>query len=134
LTGVEGGQIAPLGKFRVTGTGFVPNQLLNNAEAQHELDANVGYNSMPKDKQWTAMNHRMEKDWDKLREGNFLYLEQAGKTWRAYVEDCGITPNGLSLDFIAPPDIAPGPIDLTMSVRMNGKEVAKTPKFTATVQ
>jgi hypothetical protein len=134
LTGIESGHITPLGTFRVFGTGFVPNQLLDNADAQRELDANIGYSKMEKPAQWTAMNHRMEKDWDKLGEGNFLYLEQAGKTWRSYVEGCGITPQGLSLDFNAPPDLKPGPVAISMSVRMGGKEVTRTNKFIADVQ
>jgi hypothetical protein len=134
LTGVEGGHLSALQKFRVVGTGFVPNQLLNNAQAQKELDANVGYNSMAKAEQWTVMNHRMEKDWDKLDAGNYLYIEQSGKTWRAFVEGCGITASGLSLDFVAPPDIAPGPATLSLSVRMAGKEVTKTAPLAVTVQ
>jgi hypothetical protein len=134
LLSVESGSISPLGTFRVIGTGFVPNQLLDNAQAQQELDANIGYHKLTRSAQWTAMNHRMEKDWDKLQEGNFLYLEQGGKTWRSYVEGCGITPAGLSLDFAAPPDILPGPIAVSMSVRMAGKEVTRTQPLNVRVQ
>lgn len=134
ILSVESGSIAPLGSFRVIGTGFVPNQLLGNAQAQQELDANIGYNKMTRSAQWTAMNHRMEKDWDKLAEGNFLYLEQSGKTWRSYVEGCGITAAGLTLDFVAPPDLQPGPVAISMSVRMSGKEMTRTAPVTVTVQ
>jgi hypothetical protein len=134
LSSVENNHITPLGAFRVLGTGFVPNDLLNNAQAKAELDANIGYSKMGKAEQWTAMNHRIQKDWDKLDQGNFLYLEQGGQTWRAFVEGCGITPGGLALDFIAPPDLKPGPVKLSMSVRMAGKEVTRTNTLSVNVE
>jgi hypothetical protein len=139
LTGVEGGVIKPLAKFRIIGDGFVPEGSVNQEKAREELEQNIGLSKLSPAEQWTALNHRIMKDWDKLPTGNFLYLEQGGKTWRGFVETCGITwtadhPSaGMTLDFIAPPDIQPGPISLTLGIRMNGKEVFKTAPLNSVV-
>jgi hypothetical protein len=133
LLGVEGNAIKPLGKFRVIGEGYVPEGFVDEKKARQELEANVGLSSMTPAQQWTAVNHRLMKDWDKLTEGNFLYLEQNGKTWRGFVHDCGITPQGMTLEFQAPPDIVAGPISLQMGIRMNGTDVFKTAPITVNV-
>lgn len=133
LTGVEGGIIQPLRTFRVSGNGFVPEGSVNEKKARAELEENIGLSKLSPAEQWTALNHRIMKDWDKLPTGNFLYLEQGGKSWRGFVENCGITPAGMTLEFIAPPDIVSGPITLTLGIRMNGAEVLKTSPITATV-
>ncbi|MFI5200875.1 MAG: hypothetical protein ACHQNE_00625 [Candidatus Kapaibacterium sp.] len=138
LTGVEGGTIKPLENFRLIGDGFVPEGSINEKKARAELEQNIGLSHLSPAEQWTAVNHRIMKDWDKLPTGNFLYLEQGGKTWRGFVETCGIsatsgTPAGMTLEFNAPPDIQPGPITLTLGIRMNGAEVLKTAPITATV-
>ena len=144
LTSVEGGIIKPLANFRVIGDGFVPEGSVNEKKARAELEQNIGLSHLSPAEQWTAVNHRIMKDWDKLPTGNFLYLEQGGKSWRSFVESCGLstageasatsgTAAGMTLEFSAPPDIQPGPITLTLGIRMNGAEVFKTAPITATV-
>ena len=133
LLGLDGIAIKPLENFRVLGEGFVPEGFVDEKKARQELEANIGLSSLPKGEQWTAVNHRIMKDWDKLTEGNFLYIEQNGKTWRSFVESCGLTPKGMTLEFQAPPDIAAGQINLSLGVRMNGSEVFKTAPITVTV-
>ena len=139
IAGVEGGvddrssTIKPLTKFRVIGDGFVPEGSVNEKKAREELEENIGLSKLSPAEQWTALNHRIMKDWDKLPTGNFLYLEQGGKSWRCFAETCGITPAGMTLEFTAPPDIVPGSITLTLGIRMNGAEVFKTSPVSATV-
>jgi hypothetical protein len=133
LLGVEGNAIKPLGKFRVIGEGYVPEGFVDEKKAREELEANVGLSSKTPAQQWDFLNHRLMKDWDKLTEGNFLYLEQNGKTWRGFVETCGITPQGMTLEFVAPPDMVAGPINLQMGIRMNGADVFKTAPITVNV-
>ncbi len=139
LTSVIGGIMKPLEKFRVLGNGFVPEGSVNEKKARAELEQNLGLSHLPPAEQWTDLNHRIMSEWDKLPTGNFLYYKQGTKTWRGFVETCGITaasamhPAGMTLEFVAPPDIQPGPITLTLGIRMNGMEVLKTPPITATV-
>ena len=73
------------------------------------------------------------KDWDKLSSGNFLYVEQGGKSWRCFVENCGITLDGMTLEFTAPPDLQPGSATLTLGIRMNGAEALRTAPITVNV-
>jgi hypothetical protein len=134
LMKVEGGTIHPLAKFRVVGDGFVPEVSVDEKAARAELEENIGLSKLSPAEQWTAVNHRIMKDWDKLPEGNFLYIEQGGKSWRCFVENCGITTDGMSLEFTAPPDVAPGPVSLTLGIRMNATEVARTAPITANVE
>jgi hypothetical protein len=134
LTGVEGGSITPLGTFRVIGDGFLPTESnLDTKPAITELEDNIGYSKLPKAEQWTALNHRIMSDWDRIPEGDFLTIEQSGKTWRTFVQQCGLAPSGMTLDFGAPPDIQPGPATLTLSLRMNGQEVMKTAPLAVTI-
>lgn len=133
LRNVEGGSIHPLATFVVVGDGFVPELSVDEKAARAELEQNIGLSKLSPAEQWTAVNHRIMKDWDKLPEGNFLYIEQGGKSWRCFVEECGITVDGMTLSFVAPPDIQPGPATLTLGIRMNGAEVARTAPITAMV-
>jgi hypothetical protein len=133
LVKVDGGMIHPLTNFRVIGDGFVPEGFVDEKSAREELEQNIGLSKLSPAEQWTAVNHRIMKDWDKLSGGNFLYIEQAGKSWRCFVENCGITPDGMSLEFTAPPDLVPGPATLTLGIRMNNAEVMRTAPMTATV-
>jgi hypothetical protein len=133
LIKVEGGNLHSLANFRVIGDGFVPEGFVSEKDARSELEQNIGLSKLTPAEQWTAVNHRIMKDWDKLPEGNFLYIEQSGKSWRCFVENCGITLEGMSLEFTAPPDLAPGPATLTLGIRMNSSEVAHTTPITATV-
>jgi len=134
LLKVEGGSIHPLGKFRVVGDGFVPEGFVDEKSARAELEENIGLSKLSPSEQWIAVNHRVMKDWDKLSSGNFLYIDQGGKSWRCFVESCGITTDGMALEFTAPPDVSSGPASLTLGIRMNGSEVMRTAPITATVQ
>ena len=134
LLKVDGGSIHPLAKFRVIGDGFVPEGSVDEKTAREELEQNIGLSKLSPAEQWTAVNHRIMKDWDKLPEGNFLYIEQGGKSWRCFVENCGITIDGMSLEFTAPPDLAPGPATLTLGIRMNSAEVMRSAPITANVE
>ncbi len=133
LVKVEGGVIHPLGTFRVIGEGFVPEGFVDEKSAREELEQNIGLSKLSPAEQWTAINHRIMKDWDKLSSGNFLYIDQAGKSWRCFVENCGITSDGMSLEFTAPPDMQPGPVSITLGIRMNSAEVMRTAPITVTV-
>jgi hypothetical protein len=137
LTIVDGGMIKPLGRFSVMGDGFSPEGFVDEKKAREELEGNIGLSTLSPAQQWIAVNHRIMKDWDKLSGGNFLYLEQSGKTWRCFVENCGITMVGntpsMLLEFTAPPDIAAGPVALSLGIRMNGAEVEKTVPINTTV-
>jgi hypothetical protein len=133
LSKVDGGILHPLANFRIIGDGFVPEGFVDEKDARSELEQNIGLSKLSPAEQWTAVNHRIMKDWDKLTGGNFLYIEQGGKSWRCFVESCGITSDGMSLEFTAPPDIQPGPASLTLGIRMNGTEVLRTAPITATV-
>jgi hypothetical protein len=134
LIKVDGGSLHSLTNFRVIGDGFVPEGFVSEKDAREELEQNIGLSKLSPAEQWTAVNHRIMKDWDKLPEGNFLYIEQGGKTWRCFVESCGITVDGMSLEFTAPPDLASGPVTLTLGIRMNSSEVARTAPITANVE
>lgn len=133
LVSVAGGAIHPLANFRVIGDGFVPEGFVDEKQARAELEQNIGLSKLSPAEQWTALNHRIMKDWDKLPQGNFLYIEQGGKSWRCFVETCGISIDGMSLEFNAPPDIQPGPATLTLGIRMNGAEILRTAPITANV-
>jgi len=133
LIGVEGNVVKPLGKFRVIGEGYVPEGFVDEKKAREELEANIGLSSKTPAQQWDFLNRRLMKDWDKLTEGNFLYMEQNGKTWRGFVETCGLTPQGMTLEFVAPPDIVAGPLKLMLGIRMNGADVMKTEPITVNV-
>ncbi|HEY3874385.1 MAG TPA: hypothetical protein VGM92_02830 [Candidatus Kapabacteria bacterium] len=137
LLKVEGtagaGTLKPLTKFHVIGDGFVPEGFVDEKGARAELEQNINLSKLSPAEQWIELNRRIMKDWDKLAEGNFLYLEQGSKTWRCFVENCGITADGMSLEFTAPPDVQPGPISLSLGIRMNNSEVFRTAAITATV-
>ena len=133
LTGIEGTGITPLAQFRVIGDGFVPATLLDTKNAKEELEGNVGLSKMPKAEQWTVLNHRIVNDWDRVPLGDFLFIEQGGKTWQTFVDQCSLSGTHLALDFTAPPDLAKGPAKIELHLRMNGKLVEKTPPITVTV-
>jgi len=134
LTKIVGSAIEPLKAFTLIGSGFVPTSIVNTKPAIDELIANVGYDKMPPIEQWYTLNRRIINDWDKIAMGNFLTVAQNGKEWRTFVDGCGVDTRGLSLDFQAPPDLKPGPVTLTLSVRMNHQEVARSEPLTVMVQ
>jgi hypothetical protein len=134
LKALEGVAMVPLGQFRIIGEGFLPAVIPDHKKACDELEHNLGYSKMSKAEQWTTLNHRMQKDWDKLGQGDFLYIKQGGKEWRGFLEQCALNEKGLALDFTAPPDIKPGTAELTLVLRAEGKEVARTAPLTVNVQ
>ncbi|MEO6939347.1 MAG: hypothetical protein ABI252_04245 [Candidatus Kapaibacterium sp.] len=134
LTGLFGPPLTSLHAFRILGEGFVPTDIVSKEAAWEELEHNVTISKLAPDDQWVRMNKRMANDWDKLAEGNFLYIEQNGNSWRTFVEGCGIERGGLALDFTAPPGLKPGTATISLGIRMDKKEVVKTAPITVNVQ
>lgn len=134
LTGIQGAYISPLKQFRVIGSGFVPGDAIDQSAVKKELEDNIGLSKMPADEQFRRVNKRMGIEWDKATQANFLYVQQGDKTIRIYPEQCSITPQGLALDFTAPPDIKPGPVQLALAVKTNGQETTRSQPLTVTVQ
>jgi hypothetical protein len=128
------GFISPLGKITVIGEGFVPAQIVDPTNAIKELEMNVGYDKMSLSEQWTTLHRRIANDWARVPMGDFLELEQSGKKWELFVESCGLLQEGLTLDFIAPPDIKPGPATLTMVLRKDKAVAATSAPLNVTVQ
>lgn len=134
LTGTTAGYISPLGKITVIGEGFVPSEVIDPNMAIKELQANVGYDKMSLADQWIALHRRIANDWGRVAMGDFLQLEQNGKKWELFVESCGLQKEGLTLDFIAPPDIKPGAATLTMVLRKDKAVAATSAPLNVTVQ
>jgi hypothetical protein len=128
------GAVKPLQKFRIVGDGFVSTVPLETANQEQELTLNIQYDKKSKAEQYTLLNKRMQTDWDRVANADFLYIEQGGKKWRIFVEGCGITNDGLALEFTAPPDLASGPATLTLDVRYNKAEAGKSAPLSVNVQ
>ncbi|MFI5263865.1 MAG: hypothetical protein ACHQM6_05065 [Candidatus Kapaibacterium sp.] len=126
--------IASLGKITVIGEGYLPAEILDPTNAIKELQMNVGYDKMSLSDQYITLHRRMANDWARVAMGDFLQLEQGGKKWELFVESCGLLKDGLSLDFIAPPDITPGTATLTMVLRRDKVEVSRSAPLSVTVQ
>jgi hypothetical protein len=128
LIRLQGMNITPLSQFKLIGEGFVPTAVLERAReiAIDELEHNVGYSKLDKADQYTRLLKRISNDWARVDQANYLDIKQDGKVWRIYVEQCSITPKGMALDFISPPDIKPGKATLTMVLKNGGKEVSHT--------
>jgi len=134
LKSIEGNAISPLKQFRLIGEGFVPTPLVDAAPVIKELESNISLSSLSKGDQYTRINKRIAIEWDKLTQANLLQVKQGNKSWRIYVDQCGLSASGLALDFIAPPDLTPGTAELTLSIRVNGQEVAKSQPLTVNIQ
>lgn len=134
LTGISAGYISALGKITVIGEGFVPAEVMDPNNAIRELQANVGYDKMSLGDQWIALHRRIANDWGRVAMGDFLQLEQSGRKWELFVEGCGLLKDGLTLDFIAPPDIKPGAATLTMVLRKDKAIAATSAPLNVTVQ
>lgn len=128
------GFISPLGKITVIGEGFVPAEVLDPTNAIKELQMNVGYDKMSLGDQWITLHRRIANDWARVAMGDFLQVEQGGKKWELFVESCGLLNEGLTLDFIAPPDLKPGPATLTMVLRKDKAIAATSAPLNVTVQ
>jgi hypothetical protein len=134
LSKISAGYIAGLGKITVVGEGFLPSEVLDPVNAIKELQMNVGYDKMSLADQYTTLHRRMANDWARVATGDFLELEQGGKKWELFVESCGLLQEGLTLDFIAPPDIKPGAATLTMVLRKDKAVACTSAPLTVTVQ
>lgn len=128
------GTLTPLGTFKIVGEGFLPSTMVDPTNVVTELDMNVGYNKMSKAEQYTALNKRIQTDWDRVATGNFLYINQNGKEWRIFVENCGMAPGGLVLEFVLPPDVKPGTANFTMMIRKDKVEYGRSEPLTVTIQ
>lgn len=127
------GVLKGLEKFKVVGEGFMPSTFFDQTNIITELDLNVGYNKMSKEEQFILLNKRIQTDWDRVATGNFLYINQNGKEWRVFVESCGMAPGGLALEFTLPPDVKPGTANLTMMIRKDKAEYARSAPLTVNV-
>lgn len=134
LIKTSSGSIKSLEHFSLVGEGFVPPEILETKGPIHELESNLGYSNLSKADQFTALNKRMSVDWAGVATGNFLLIEQAGKQWNIFVEDCGIQKEGVTLDFICPPDLSSGEATFTMNIRYNRVETVKSPPLKVFVQ
>lgn len=134
LTGIAAGFISPLGKITVIGEGFVPAEVMDASNAIKELQMNVGYDKMSLADQWITLHRRIANDWGRVAMGDFLQLEQNGRKWELFVEGCGLQKNGLTLDFIAPPDVKPGAATLTMVLRKDKAVAVTSAPLNVTVQ
>ncbi len=134
LKKISSDYIAALGKITVIGEGFLPSEVLDPTNAIKELQMNVGYDKMTLGDQYTTLHRRMGSDWARVAMGDFLQLEQGGRKWELFVESCGLLKEGLTLDFIAPPDIKPGPATLTMVLRKDRAVAATSAPLSVTVQ
>jgi hypothetical protein len=134
LKKIASDHIAGLGKITVIGEGYLPSEVLDATNAIKELQMNVGYDKMSLADQYITLHRRMANDWARVAMGDFLQLEQGGKKWEMFVESCGLLKDGLSLDFIAPPDIKPGAATLTMVLRKDKAEAARSAPLDVTVQ
>ena len=134
LKKIASGYIAGLGKIIIIGEGFLPTEVLDPTNAIKELQMNVGYDKLSLGDQYTTLHRRMANDWARVAMGDFLQLEQAGKKWELFVESCGLLKDGLTLDFIAPPDIKPGAATLTMVLRKDKAVAGMSAPLNVTVQ
>jgi hypothetical protein len=134
LKKIDAAYITPLGKITVVGEGFLPSETLDPNQAIKELRDNIGYDKLSLAEQYTALHRRIANDWARIAMGDFLELEQNGKKWELFVESCGMTKEGLTLDFIAPPDVKPGTATLSMNLRKNRETVATSAPLSVTVQ
>ena len=134
LKSIAAGYISGLGKITVIGEGFLPTEILDPTNAIKELQMNVGYDKMSLSDQYITLHRRMANDWGRVAMSDFLELEQGGRKWELFVETCGLLKEGLTLDFIAPPDIKPGPATLTLMLRKDKATAATSAPITVTVQ
>ncbi len=134
LNGIVGASVAPLGVVRVIGDGFVPEVFSDHKKLKDELEGNIALSKMSNADQWGALNHRIMKDWDKLPVGDYLLVEQAGKSWRCFVDECGVEAKGMTLSFVAPPDLQPGTATLKVVCMLGGTEAARSQAVTVSVQ
>jgi hypothetical protein len=134
LRGVEGNTIKPLEQFTLIGEGFVAMTPLENTKALEDLRQNLNYDALSKAEQQIVLYKRISTDWQRVSTANFLTIEQDGKIWLIFVEECGITRQGVCLKFTAPADLKPGTANLTAWVRYNNNETSRSAPLAVNIQ
>ncbi len=126
IRGRKSPDIRPGGTMTLIGDGFVPEGFIDVKKATDELETNIGLSKLSKAEQWTALNKRILKDWDKIPRGNFLTISQKGKKWRIYADGCGIDINGQTREYTLPPDLVAGQAILSIFIRLGGMDIMET--------
>ncbi len=134
LIRITDGTLKPLQKFTVIGEGFMPSTLLDTKVPIHALEMNIGYSKLPPADQYKELNKRMSIDWAQIPTGDFLAVDQGSKHWDIFVESCGMAKDGMTLDFICPPDLTTGAATLTLTTRYNNAQSAKSAPLQVMVQ
>jgi hypothetical protein len=134
LVKVTSGNLKPSERFTVVAEGYVPVDTLDRQMTLEKLKINFAYDKLSKADQFTELNKKMKIDWTMVTTGNTLTIAQGASSWIIFVEGCGIDKDGVTLDFTAPPDLKPGAATLTLGIRYNNTDVAKSEPMTATVQ
>lgn len=134
LSRITDAALKPLQKFTVVGEGILPSQQLDTKVPIKALDMNIGYSKLAPADQYKELNKRMAIDWAQIPTGDFLAVDQGDKHWDIFVESCGIAKDGVTLDFICPPDLTTGEATLTLTTRYNNAESAKSAPLKVNVQ
>ena len=134
LRAVEPSTLTGLANFTAIGDGFAPEPFNDQKKLADELEANIGLSKLSKAEQYTALSLRIGKEWDKLPVGDYLLLEQGGKSWRVFPNECGLSARGMELHFTLPPDLAKGTATATIVAKLNGSEAGRSAATTITVQ
>jgi hypothetical protein len=120
--------------FTVVAEGYVPVDTMDRRNTLEKLRVNFAYDKLSKSEQFIELNKKMKTNWTMVSTGNILTITQGSSTWTVFVEGCGIDKDGVTLDFTAPSDIKPGPATMTLSIRYNNNDVAKSEPMTVVVQ
>ena len=127
LIGTEpNSEYKPAGHIHVLADGAVPEGFIDTKKAIDELEVNIGYSKLSKAQQWEALNHRVIKDWDNIPRGNFLVVKQGDKKWKLYSDGCGVSKNGMVLDYMLPPDLISGQALIALYERLGGMDIMET--------
>ncbi len=118
--------LKPSEEFTLVGEGYVPVDTIDRKITLEKLKVNFAYDKLSKSDQFTELNKKMKINWTMVSTGNVLTISQGASTWMVFVEGCGIDKDGVTLDFTCPSDIKPGKATLTLAIRYNGNDVAKS--------
>jgi hypothetical protein len=134
LLKVTTGDLKPSELFTVVAEGYVPVDTMDRRNTLEKLRVNFSYDKLSKAEQFIELNKKMKTNWTMVSTGNILTITQGPSTWSVFVEGCGIDKDGVTLDFTAPSDIKPGPASITLSIRYNNNDVAKSEPMNVMVQ
>ena len=118
--------IKPSEIFSLAGEGYVPVDTVDRKITLEKLKVNFAYDKLTKAEQFTELNKKMKINWTMVSTGDVLTISQGASTWSVFVEGCGIDKDGVTLDFTCPSDMKPGKATLTLAIRYNGNDVAKS--------